>query len=194
MISRPQRAVAAGALVIGAAFGMAGTFAPSNSLRSLAWGLDGTALVVAAALLAVHYIHRDNGLAAAGFLVYLAGQTLVVAGSAMAFEASAPLFGAGAGLWAAALVMISASGAMSRAVNALGFLAALLFAVVSVRLYQGAPLTPLSQPLPFFAYPVFVATLIGWAWSTTAKRRDVRDPEPEALSSIRAARSQVKGC
>jgi hypothetical protein len=25
-------------------------------------------------------------------------------------------------------------------------------------------LTPLSEPLPFFAYPFLAATLFGWAW------------------------------
>jgi hypothetical protein len=156
--------VAAGCLVIGAALGMAGTFAPSPSLRGLAGGLDGTALVVASALLAVHYLRRGHDMAAAGFLVFVAGETLIVAGSAMTFEASAPLFAAGAGLWAASLVMVGASGVMSRVVNGLGFVAAALFASVAVQIYRGVALTPLSQPLPYFAYPFLVATLVGWAW------------------------------
>ena len=45
------RVVASTGLVIGAVLGMAGTFAPSASLRGLAWGIDGTALIVSAALL-----------------------------------------------------------------------------------------------------------------------------------------------
>src|SRR5215211_4139125 len=60
------RLITAIGLVIGAVLGMAGTFAPSASLRGLAWGVDGTALVVASALLAVHHFHRGNDLAAAG--------------------------------------------------------------------------------------------------------------------------------
>jgi hypothetical protein len=31
-------------------------------------------------------------------------------------------------------------------------------------MFSGRPLTPLSQPLPFFAYPFLAATLVGWAW------------------------------
>ena len=38
--SRLRRIAAAG-LVVGAILGMAGTFAPSASLRGLAWGVDG---------------------------------------------------------------------------------------------------------------------------------------------------------
>lgn len=36
--------------------------------------------------------------------------------------------------------------------------------VSSGGLVVGAALTPLSRPLPFFAYPFLVATLVGWAW------------------------------
>src|SRR5215203_2158642 len=84
------RLVASTALVIGAFLGIAGTFAPSASLRGLAWGVDGTALVVASALLAVHHFRRGNDLAAAGFLVFVAGEALILSGAAMAIEASAP--------------------------------------------------------------------------------------------------------
>jgi len=39
-----------------------------------------------------------------------------------------------------------------------------LFAVVAVQIFVGRALTPLSQPLPFFAYPFLAITLFGWAW------------------------------
>lgn len=37
-----------------------------------------------------------------------------------------------------------------------------LFALTALRIFAGAPLLPTSAPLPFYAYPVFVATLFGW--------------------------------
>ena len=151
-------------LVIGALLGLAGSFAPSASLRGLAWGIDGTALIVAAALLAVHCLRRDCRSVAAGFLVFIAGQTLVLSGSAMSLEASSPLFAAGAALWAAALALISAPKVMPLVVRALGGVAALLFALTALQVFAGRSLTPLSEPLPFLAYPVFVLTLFGWAW------------------------------
>ena len=158
------RLIASVGLVTGAVLGIAGTFAPSASWRGLAWGVDGTALVVASALLAAHHGRRGNVLAAAGFLVFVAGETLVLSGSAMTLEASAPSFAAGAGLWAASLALVGASNAMPVWVRGVGLIAALLFAVVAVRIFMGAALTPLSEPLPFFAYPFLAATLIGWAW------------------------------
>ena len=151
-------------LVIGAVLGLGGSFAPSPSMRGLAWGIDGISLVVAAALLAVHLLRRSQETAAAGFLVFIAGQTLVVSGSALSLEASAAVFGAGAGLWAAALLVISAPALMPKPVRVLGCLAAVLFAGTAIQTFVGRNLTPLSEPLPFFAYPLFVATLLGWAW------------------------------
>jgi len=161
---RPLRSIAALALVIGALLGIAGTFAPSAPMRAIAWGLDGTALVVAAALLTVRYFRRGNDLAAAGFLVFVAAETLIVSGSAMDLVQSAPQFAAGVALWSAALVLVGASGVMPRWVSAVGFVAALLFALVAVQIFSGSALTPLSQPLPFFAYPFLAASLLGWAW------------------------------
>lgn len=118
----PPRVLAAATLVIGALLGMAGTFETSVSIRSLAWGIDGTLLVVGAGLLAIHYLRLGQELVAAGFLVFLAGETLIVSGSAMIFA--------------------------------------------------GGTQTPLSRPLPFFAYPFLALTLFGWA-ATPQERRQV---------------------
>ena len=158
-------------LVIGALLGLAGSFAPSAPLRGIAWGIDGIALIVAAALLAVHCLKQDYQTVAAGFLVYIAGQTLVLSGSAMSLEASSPLFAAGAALWSAALVLVSTTRVMPLLVRITGGIAALLFAITALQIFAGHDLTPLSRPLPFLAYPVFVITLFGWAWwcrSTTS--------------------------
>jgi hypothetical protein len=165
------RAVAAAGLVIGALLGMAGTFAPTAGLRGLAWGIDGIALIVASALLAVHHLRLGHEQLAAGFLVFLAGETLIVSGSAMELSAITPIFGAGAGLWAAALLLVSASPFMPRFIRATGAIAAILFAVTAARILSGADLMPLSRPLPFFIYPVFVVTLLGWAWVYWSSRQ-----------------------
>lgn len=164
MSAQRPSAVAPVCLVLGALLGLAGSFAPSASLRGLAWGLDGTLLVVAAALLAVHCLRRHLDLVAAGFGVFVAGQTLVVSGSAMSLESSSPLFAAGAALWAAALLLISAPKVMPTLARVSGTLAAVLFAATALQIFAGRPLTPLSEPLPFFAYPVLVLTLFCWAW------------------------------
>ena len=156
--------VAAAGLVIGALFGMAGTFAPTAELRSLAWGTDGIALVVASALLALHHVRRGDVQLAAGFLVFLAGETLIVSGSAMDLAASAPSFAAGTGLWSAALALVSATPIMPKVVRVTGTIAGILFAVTAAGIFGGAGLTPLSNPLPFYAYPFLAMTLFGWAW------------------------------
>jgi hypothetical protein len=126
--------------------------------------LDGTALVVASGVLAVRYARRGNDLAAAGFLIFVVGQALVLSVSAMDLAGSAPFFGAGVGLWAASIVLVGASDVMPRWVQGIGYIGAALFTIVAVQIFLGHELTPLSQPLPFFAYPFLAATLLGWAW------------------------------
>ena len=155
--------LASASLVVGGVLGMVGSFAPP-AVRGIVWGLDGTALVLGAALLAVHHIRLGNEQLAAGFLVFVAGQTLVVSGSAMEPSASSATFGAGVGLWAAALALVSASSAMPILVRATGVIASAVFAVTALQIYAGTALDPLSKPLPFNAYPFFVLTLFGWAW------------------------------
>ena len=148
---------------------MAGSFAPSEALRGLAWGIDGASLVVASALLAVHFFRKSEDLVAAGFIVFAVGQGLVVSGSAMNLAASAPSFGAGASLWAAALALISVPRVFPPAVRLLGIVAAVMFAATAIQIFYGVSLNPKSEPLPFFAYPVFVATLFGWIWTLWKK-------------------------
>jgi hypothetical protein len=154
---------AAVCLVFGGILGIIGSFLPST-VRGIAWGLDGTALVVGVALLAVHHIKLGHEQLASGFLVFIVGQTLVVSGSAMELEASSPSFGSGAGLWAAGLALVSASSKMPAFVRITGAIASVMFALVALQIYGGTELTPLSKPLPFSAYPFLVLTLFGWAW------------------------------
>jgi hypothetical protein len=164
------RSIAAIGLVIGALLGMAGSFAPTAALRGLAWGIDGTALVVASALLSLHHLRRGDGHLAGGFLVFMVGETLMVSGSAMDLVAVGPTFAAGAALWAASLALISAASVMPRLVRITGAIAAVLLAVPALQIFAGRSLTPLSQPLPFFAFPFLAATLVGWAWAHTRPR------------------------
>ena len=156
--------VAPGGLVVGAVFGVLGTFVPSASARGLLWGLDGVALIVATALLTIYHCRRGNDVIAAGFLVFLAGETLILSGAAMDLVASGPVFGAGVALWAAALGLVSVPNVMPPWLRVVATVAALLFAAVAVQILMGRALTPLSQPLPFFVYPFLAATLFGWAW------------------------------
>lgn len=158
------RQVPAAGLVIGAVLGMAGSFAPSVELRGIAWGLDGIAIVIASALLVVHHAREGNDQLAAGFLVFLAGETLIVASAGMDLTASTPFLAAGAGLWAGGLALISASPQMPIFIRGTGAVASVLLAVTALRIFGGAGLTALSKPLPFFAYPFLAATLVGWAW------------------------------
>src|SRR6476659_2993260 len=89
------RLIAAIGLVTGAVLGIAGTFAPSASLRGLAWGIDGTALVTAGAILTMVIYRMGQDLVAAGFLVFAIGEGVILSSAAMDLGASVPSFGAG---------------------------------------------------------------------------------------------------
>jgi len=59
---------------------------------------------------------------------------------------------------------VSAPGTMPALLRGVGAVGSGLFALVALQIFYRSPLTPLSEPLPFFAYPFFAATLFGWAW------------------------------
>ena len=159
------RYIAAAGLAVGGILGMAGTFAPTDALRGLAWGIDGAALVVASALLAILFFRQGKDLVAAGYVVFAVGEGLLLPGAAMDLAASGPSFGAGVSLWAAGLLLISGPRVYPELVRFLGFAAAALFVATAVQIFCRVPLHPKSSPLPFFAYPVLVATLFGWIWT-----------------------------
>jgi hypothetical protein len=162
---RKLKVLASVGLAVGGVLGMAGTFAPSASLRGLSWGIDGTALVMAFAILTLVYYRMGQDLVAAGFLVLAIGEGIILSSAAMDLDASVPSFGAGSGLWAMALALISLPLVFPFPVRTLGLIAASMFASTALQIFSGIPLTPLSSPLPFFAYPFFVATFVGWIWT-----------------------------
>lgn len=83
--------------------------------------------------------------------------------AAMDLDTAGPAFAAGVSLWAASLALVSASNAMPpcQGHRVPGVAAVRARGRADV---PGVRVTPLSEPLPFFAYPVFAATLCGWAW------------------------------
>jgi hypothetical protein len=160
-------------LAVGAVFGLAGTFAPSDALRGLAWGIDGLGIVMASALLAVDFSRRGEDRVAAGFLVFLVAESVVVSGAAMDLAASVPSFGAGMGMWAVALALISSPPVFPLVARLLGLVTAALFLATALRIFAGADILPTASPLPFYIYPLFVATMMGWiiTFWRTGKRR-----------------------
>jgi hypothetical protein len=165
MGDRNLRIIAACGLAVGAILGLAGAFAPAPT-RGLLWALDGTGLVIACALLALHHFRLGHDLVAGGFIVFAIGEGVMLSCAALDPGDPVPIssFAAGAGLWAAGLALISAPPVMPLLVRILGFISALLFAIHAVMVFSGHPLSALSTPLPVFAYPFLVITLLCWAF------------------------------
>jgi hypothetical protein len=153
-------------LVLGGALGMAGTFVGDDHLRALLWAIDGAGLIAAISLLAVHFLRAGEECAAAGFMVYAIGEAVMLGGTAGSLEASVPTFAAGTALWSAALLLTSIPKVFAIWVRLVALIAAVLFGIVSLRIFLGADITPLTKPLPYFAYPFLVLVFVGWIWHT----------------------------
>ncbi|WP_157961817.1 hypothetical protein [Acuticoccus kandeliae] len=165
MTCRHSSLLASIGLAVGGLLGLAGSFLPSPDLRGLAWGIDGVALVMASALLTIQFARRGRDLVASGFLVFALGQGLVVSTASADFALGRAAFGAGCGLWAAGLALISGPPVLPAVVRVLGIIAALLLGVTALLIFGGQAVDPLTEPLPFFAYPFLVATMFGWIWA-----------------------------
>ncbi|WP_296743048.1 hypothetical protein [Mesorhizobium sp.] len=163
--------VASLGLAIGGALGMAGTFVASDALRETLWAIDGVGIVVAVALLTMKYQRLGNDCVAAGFLVFLAGESLLLAGNAAGLQASVPSYLGGISLWAAALVLISVPNTFALWMRITGFIAAALFTVSVFAALWGAPLLPTTAPLPALGYPFLVLTFAGWIWTLMRPQR-----------------------
>jgi hypothetical protein len=77
---------------------------------------------------------------------------------------SVPSFAAGTGLWTA-LLLVSVPRVLAIVARVLGLTSAVFFAILAARIFWGEQLLPTSAPLPFYAYPFLVMTLISWIWS-----------------------------
>jgi hypothetical protein len=156
MNATPERAldwIAASGLLVGAGFGLAGTFVGSPHLQASLWAIDSVGLVIATTLLALKFFRAGVDVVAGGFLVFAIGEGVLLSGTAAGPSASVPAFAAGTALWAAALALISAPRRLPSWLRLLGGGAACLFAVTAARIYAGEALLPTSSPLPFLAYP-----------------------------------------
>jgi hypothetical protein len=164
------RIMAATGLALGAVFGLAGTVVTVQNLRAIFWAIDSVGLIVATSILALHFFRKGNDVAAAGFLVWALGESVMLGGTAGTLEASVPAFAAGTALWSAALLLTSLPNQFAVWIRVAGIIAAILFAVTSARIFGGEMLTPIAKPLPFFAYPFLVLTFVGWIWTTLKER------------------------
>ena len=164
MNEKLTKTIACVGLVTGGTFGMIGSFVPSATLRCLSWGLDGVGLIVAGALLAVYYFRKGYDIVAAGFLIFTIGESLILSCNTMDLGKDVSSFGAGTSLWAASLALISFYNVFPKIIRLTGFIAAILFLVVSAQIFTGVSVNGLTKPLPMYAYPFFAATLFGWGW------------------------------
>src|SRR5215471_18507173 len=168
---RSINVIAAVGLTLGGALGMAGAMVTQQNVRAILWAIDGSGLVMAAAMLATKYFRAGNDVVAGGFLVFAIGEgVILLSAPAAGLAGSIPAFAAGTALWATALLLISVPKLFTLPIRILGVVSALLFIVTAARIFWGEQLLPTSAPLPSYAYPLLVATFIGWIWTLWRER------------------------
>jgi len=175
-MKNPLNLVAAIGLALGAVFGMAGTFVSAANLRATFWGIDGTGLVVATAILAFKFFRRGSDLLATGFLVFAIGEGVLLSGVALPLDAMVPTFCAGTALWAAALLLTGIPQGFALWIRLVSVVGAILFLTTSARILWGEQILPTASPLPLLAYPFLVAAFLGWIW--TLMREPQRTDSP----------------
>ena len=148
---------------------MAGSVVPSDTFRNLAWAIDSAALILTGALLTVYYFRIGYDMVAAGFIVFSIAQSIVFSSCATSINDQIPSFGVGLLMWAVSIATISFQKVFPVFVRITGMIAAILFTTVAIRVFTGEQLNALAKPLPFFAYPFYAATLVGWAWTLLKK-------------------------
>jgi hypothetical protein len=169
-MQKPARLLAVIGLALGAALGMAGTVVAAQNLRAALWAIDSVGLIVATSLLSIRWFRAHQDFVAAGFLVYAIGESVMLSGTAGTLAASIPSFAAGTALWSAGLLLVSLPRALALWARVAGVLAGILFGITAATIFWGGTITPLSKPLPFFAYPFLVLTFIAWIVSILKDR------------------------
>jgi hypothetical protein len=135
-------------------------------VQAILWAIDGAGIVMATALLALKHFRTGNDVMAGGCLVFAIGEgVLLLSTPAAGVAGSIQAFAAGTVLWGTALLLVSAPNVFAMPIRILGAVSAILFIITAARIYLGEQLRPTSMPLPTYAYPVLVATFIGWVWT-----------------------------
>jgi hypothetical protein len=156
-------------LLLGCVLGVIGSFVPFDRVRNILWAIDSAGLILAGALLTIYYFRNGYDMVAGGFLIFAIAETIVFSSCATNLDNNISSFGVGTFLWAVSITLLSLQKVFPLLVRCTGLIAAVLFAIVSFQIFTGRPVNALAKPLPFFAYPFFAATLLGWVWTLIRK-------------------------
>jgi hypothetical protein len=162
--------IAAVGLALGGALGLAGAMVTQQNVQALLWAIDAAGIVMASALLTVKYFRTGDDVVASGFLVFAIGEGVLLSGTAAGPAGSVPAFAAGTTLWATGLALVSIPKLFAVPIRILGIASAILFIITPARIFWGEQLLPSAAPLPSYAYPLLVATFIGWIWTLWRER------------------------
>lgn len=168
---------AAAGLFIGCVLGMIGTMVASDMVRNISWAIDSSGLILAATLLTLYFFRKGQDIVSAGFFIFAIGESIIFFSCAGNLNENIPAFGTGTCLWALSITVISTQKVFPLFVRCTGIIASALFLIVAFKIFTGQQVNALTKPLPFFAYPFYAATLVGWAWSILFRKHKLSKAE-----------------
>ena len=164
-MNRTEKLIASTGLGIGAVFGISGSlYSEPVVLQSVLYEISSIGLVVAAALLTVKYIRRNNDLLATGFLVFAIGEAIMTVGIPLGPGAGIHAFAAGMALYVPALLFISIPKTYPTWTRVTGIAAIIPFGISASKVFMGGQIL-YTDPLPGIGYGLLVLTIIGWIWT-----------------------------
>lgn len=165
-----ERLVAAAGVVAGAAFGLAGGFAPGGPIQDALYLVSSVGFVAGLVVLAFRSQAAAQTLHAAGFVVLALGEVAMMSGFNRAEDPnSAGAFAAGVALYAPGLLLVSLPRGHPIWCRLAGVLAALPFGFHAIARSAGVDLD-YQDVTAMVGYGLLTVAIAGWAWSLFAAR------------------------
>lgn len=176
-----ERIVAAGGLLAGAGFGMAGGFSPVGVVQDVLYLLSSIGFMTGLVVMALRSHSAGQVMPAAGFLVLACGEVAMMSGFNRAADPnSAGAFAAGVALYAPGLLLVSLPRGQPIWSRIAGGLAALPFAAHGILRSAGVDLD-YQDLTAAVGYGLLTIAIAGWVW------RMRREPARAAPKGTRTA-------
>lgn len=179
-----EKAVAGGGVLAGAAFGLAGGFAPIGPMQDVLYLVSSIGFVTGLVVFALASHAAERALPAAGFLVLALGEVAMMSGFNRAVDPnSSGAFAAGVALYAPGLLLVSLPRGHPIWSRVAGALAALPFGAHGILRSAGVDLD-YQDLTASVGYGLLSIAIAGWVWQLrAASAKSVRDGADRATGA-----------
>lgn len=175
-MDRTKNILAVAGLATGVVFGLSGSFAGASTLANILYAISSIGLILACAILALHFFRKENDLIATGFLVFAIGEAVMHTGTAAGDTGGQAAFAAGMSLYLPGLLLISIPKYFPLWVRLAGIATVIPFAVAAFTVFAGGQALP-SDGIVGAGYGLLSLTITGWVISFLS-RNTAASPSP----------------